>query len=238
MVSRIWSPGAFPRYIITNFLGTIYTMFIFISTLAAWSLVILVVEMLWRRGKLKGEYARKTIHILLSVSLAFTPLFLSWNWIKIGGVISVISVFVMRKTKLIQSVYDVKRFSWGDVAGPAAITLIAFFEPSRSLFAAVVLHIGLADGLAAVIGTKYGQSNKYKVLGNNKSWAGTATFVICSLLITLGLILFGPPLGFAALWPLLILLPLFTTLVENFGVYGSDNALIALTVIIFWQLWY
>lgn len=213
-------------------------MFIFISTLAAWSLVILVVELLWRGGKLKGEYARKTVHILLSVSLAFMPLYLSWNWIKVGGIVSVLSALVMRRSKLIKSVYDVKRSSWGDVMGPIAITLIAFFEPSRSLFAAVVLHIGLADGLAAVVGTKFGRSNSYKLLGNNKSLAGTGTFLLCSFFITLGLIMFGPALGFAALWPLLILVPVLTTLVENFGIYGSDNALIALTVTVLWQLWY
>jgi phytol kinase len=213
-------------------------MFILISTLAAWSLIILAVELIWRRGKLKGEYARKTVHILLSVSLAFMPLYLSWNMIKIGAVLSLIGVLLLRTTNLIQSVYDVKRSSWGDVVGPAAIAIIAFLEPSKSLFAAVVLHIGLADGLAAVIGTRFGRNNQYTVLGNKKSWAGTTTFIICSFMITLGLILFGPPLGFATLWPLLILLPLATSLVENFGVYGSDNALIALTVTLLWQLWY
>lgn len=213
-------------------------MVILFSTLAAWSLIILAVEWLWRRGKLRGEYARKTVHILLSVSLAFMPLYLSWNLIQIGAILSILGVVLLRTTKQIQSVYDVKRSSLGDVVGPLAIAIIAFLEPSRSLFAAVVLHIGLADGLAAVVGTRFGKSNQYVVLGSKKSWAGTATFFVCSFMITLGLIMFGPAIGFATLWPLLVLLPMATTLVENFGVYGSDNALIALTVTLMWQIWY
>ena len=37
------------------------------------------------------------------------------------------------------------------------------------LFAAAMLHLSIADGLAAVIGTKYGKGNTYKVFASARA---------------------------------------------------------------------
>jgi dolichol kinase len=46
--------------------------------------------------------------------------------------------------------------------------------------------MSLADGLAAVIGTRYGNRQKYLVLGYTKSVLGTLTFFVVSLGILFG----------------------------------------------------
>ncbi len=206
-------------------------------TLVGWAIVVLLAEFLWWKKILRGEYARKLIHILLSLSIAFLPIYLSWDEMFILAGIGMLALVFLRVTKIFSGMYDIERKSWGEFLGPLAIAAVALTEPSKLLFAAVVLHIGLADGLAAIIGTRYGRRNRYKVFGYFKSVAGTATFFVASLLITAGLIIVGDMGPWLSMIPLLLLLPAITTLAENIGIYGVDNALIALvTYIVFSSL--
>lgn len=209
-------------------------MFEIIATIVLWAGILLFSELLWRMKIIKGEYARKAVHILISLSIAFTPYYLSWQQIQLLGTIGLAGAIGVRLSGLFKGAYDIKRKSLGDIFGPAAILAVAFMEPHPALFMAVMLHTGVADGVAAIVGTSYGEGNSYKVLGYTKSVAGTAGFFATSLLATAGLIAFGGIGSFGELWPLLIILPLATTIIENIGVYGVDNVLITLvTVAIF-----
>lgn len=207
-----------------------------IITLALWSAIVVVSELLWRRKLLSGEYARKAVHISMSISIAFMPFYLTWGQILMAGLIGLSALVAMRYTPFFNSLYDIQRTSWGDLLAPLVVVVLALLQPPAVLFAIVVLHVGVADGLAAVIGTRYGQSNSYSVLGYRKSLAGTGAFFISSLLITGGFLVSGGLGNVSDAWPLLILLPLATTIVENFGVYGVDNALVALAAAITYAL--
>ena len=92
---------------------------------------------------------------------------------------------------------------------------------------AAILQMSLADGLAAVVGVKYGKGNEYHALGHVKSKAGTIAFFVTSLVI---LIAYGSvakhPVGFAYL----IILPLIASVAENFGAYGFDNVFVPLFI--------
>jgi dolichol kinase len=46
-----------------------------------------------------------------------------------------------------------------------------------------MLHVALADGFAAIIGTKYGRAWAYKVFGQTKTIIGSMTFWVVSLCI-------------------------------------------------------
>lgn len=207
------------------------------ATLVGWAVVVLVAELLWWKKILQGEYARKLVHILLSLSIALLPFYLTWNEMFLIAGVGLLALMVIRTTKMFSGMYDIERKSWGDFLGPLAIALVALTEPSKLLFAAVVLHIGLADGLAAIIGTRFGRNNRYRVFGYYKSIVGTVTFFVASLLITSGLILAGDIGPLSTVITLLLLLPSVTTLAENIGIYGVDNALIALvTYVVFSSL--
>ena len=83
-----------------------------------------------------------------------------------------------------------------------------------------------ADGLAAVIGTRFGNRHRYTVLGSHKSLIGTLTFFGVSCLI----------LGNYAAWtsnvaPLLLLpVAVGATILENVAGWGLDNAAVPLFV--------
>lgn len=94
------------------------------------------------------------------------------------------------------------------------------------------MHLSLADGLAAVVGDRYGKKNKYKVLKETKSVAGTLTFWIVSTIIVAGVFMFGPVefSGFA--WPLLLWLPVAAAALENVSPRGADNLIVPFAVML------
>lgn len=130
-----------------------------------------------------GERARKIIHILVGLWGAWLPLWLGWRSIELLGYMLLLGVFVSTKLKWFKSIHSVGRTTIGEYLFPLAIVLLAMFFKDKVLFAAGMLQMGLSDGLAAVIGTRYGKKTSFKILGNKKSWHGTATFFVCSVAI-------------------------------------------------------
>jgi dolichol kinase len=95
------------------------------------------------------------------------------------------------------------------------------------IYAVALLHMSLADGLAAVVGVTWGKDTRYKVFGHNKSFIGTMTFFVVSVglltaytSITLQPIQLSLILGLAGL----------ATVIENIAGYGLDNLLIPLLI--------
>ena len=86
--------------------------------------------------------------------------------------------------------------------------------------------MSLADGLAAIMGVKFGTSNAYIVFGAKKSVVGSITFAIVSASIVT-VFAIQQQLGFH---PSFIALVLGATLLENLAVRGLDNILIPLFV--------
>ncbi len=206
-------------------------MIIVLSTLAFVFATLLLNEYLWKKKILKGEGSRKFIHILIGSYGAFWPFFMTWNQIRFIAFSAVCFFLFMRASGIFHSVYSVRRKSWGDLIGPGAIGVLALFEPTKLVFAAAVLHIALADGLAAVIGTRYGKGNTYKVLWNKKSVVGTTTFIIISFNILVWLFVRGE-IGFTPITlPALFIIPFSAAYIENIAPWGSDNLFVPLTVI-------
>lgn len=206
-------------------------MFEIILTLALWAVILLSIELLWHLKVIRGEYSRKAVHILISISIATTPYYLSWKEIQILGAVGLLATIAMRFSRMIKSTYDIQRKSFGEIIGPASIVAVTFIEPPAIVFVAIMMNAGVADGIAAIVGTQYGKGNRYKVFGYTKSLAGTAAFFVTSLIATLGVVLVGDIGTFAELLPLILILPAAATLIENIGVYGIDNALITATTI-------
>ena len=194
------------------------------------ALVVLLAEILWHKKVIKGESARKVVHIISGSLIAFTPYFITWSQVRIICWLSVIFFLIIKKTKLIKSWYDISRLSIGEILAPITILALAYFEPANIVFAAACLHVALADGFAAIVGVMFGKSNTYKILGNSKSIAGTITFFGISVLIMMGVIIFGGADVSVSLSALLIV-SVSTTLIENLSFSSIDNTLIILTVV-------
>lgn len=189
-------------------------------------------EALHRQGKIDTEVARKTVHISVSLVLATWPFFVSWNTILIVEVVYLFAALAVRKFMPLSSQHGIERRSWGEFFFSFGVIATILLGAQRWIFVLAILHLGLADAVAALVGVKYGKKNSYKVLGQRKSIAGTAAFFAVSASLVALTFIFVPGYVTTATLVPLLLLPFATTIAENIGVYGTDNLLIPLTVIL------
>jgi dolichol kinase len=194
--------------------------------------VLLLDEYLWRRKIIHGELKRKLVHIAVTSFVAFWPWFMGWKTIQLIGIAMVLVLLVNRQIKVLHYLGGIRQQTYGDVFLALSITTTALITDEKIFFAVAMLHVALADGFAAMIGTKYGRKWSYKVFGQTKTVFGSMTFWIVSLCI-LGICLLPAhsliPFSHYAL--LLILLPPILTATENLAVWGTDNLAIPIIVL-------
>lgn len=177
-----------------------------------------------------GERARKIIHILIGVWGAWLPLWLGWRSIIVLGCMLFFGVLVANHLKLFKSIHSVGRSTIGEYLFPISMVVLALLFRNTVIFAAAMLELGVADGLAAVIGTRYGKKTVFKVLGHKKSKHGTATFLLCSVAVmSWAIYSLNPALAGASLVSMLVTfllalgVSLILTVLELFGIRGIDN---------------
>lgn len=191
------------------------------------ALLLVLSEILWRTHLLRGEAARKLLHIIIGSYVAYWLYFLTFREIQFLSLAMLVGVTLSHKFHIFHAITDVKRKTWGDIFYAVGLGLTAVVAKQPWVFALAVLHMCIADGLAGLIGTEFGKKTRYKVLGTTKSLVGTATFVVVSVLLFAVFNHYHPA---EIIWPVMIVMPLFLALVENVGVYGTDNILIPLLV--------
>ncbi|MBA3758095.1 hypothetical protein H0X10_00465 [Candidatus Saccharibacteria bacterium] len=191
-------------------------------------IVIIVTEALWRAKILRNEPARKLVHILVGTFVASWAFFLDDKSIVLLAVAMFAVVLISRTFGIFRSIHSVTRKTWGELFFPLGIVACALLTDSPWIFAAAMLHVSIADGLAAVVGVKYHRKYGYKVFHQQKTSVGTLTFFNASLFITLATVLLAPELQGNLL--IIVLVPLASTLAENLTPYGADDLLVPLTV--------
>ncbi|MGZ6005188.1 MAG: hypothetical protein ACXWLH_03470 [Candidatus Saccharimonadales bacterium] len=190
-------------------------------------LVLVLSEYLWNSKKLRGELGRKFVHISVGCFVASWPFYMSFRSIQMISLAFFVVVLLARKLKVFAAIHTVDRKSWGDVLFAVGIGLAAVFTKSDWIFLAAILNLSLADGLAGLIGKRYGKNSNYKVFGYTKSVVGTLTF----WLVSLAILLFVKQLGDINIGLMtLVWLPVLTAIAENIGIYGLDNVLVPLLI--------
>lgn len=197
--------------------------------------IIFTGEFLWRKKILESEWSRKFVHIGVGTFVAFWPFFTTFGWVQALAVTFLGVIIVSRSLHIFKGIHSVKRKTLGEVFYPIGIGLSALITNNKYIFAAAVLHLSLADGLAAIVGLKYGKKEQYKVGHQTKSFVGTATFCAVSAAITIWLLHSTAGTGLVV-GPLIIAIPFITAFVEAVSPYGSDNLFIPLSVICSLQL--
>ncbi|HEY4160537.1 MAG TPA: hypothetical protein VGM08_00575 [Candidatus Saccharimonadales bacterium] len=202
-------------------------MYVALSVLAVFA-VLCVSEIGWRQHWLKGEFGRKFVHILVGSFVAFWPFFMSWDEIRWLSLAFLVVVIVSDRFKIFKALHSAQRPTFGEICFALVVGALTLVTHSKGVYAAALLQMSLADGLAAVVGTRYGAGNKYHLLSHTKSVVGTVTFVVVSAAIFAGYAVFsasGLPtmreatLGVAG-----------ATVLENFGLFGLDNLLVPLYI--------
>jgi phytol kinase len=148
------------------------------------------------------------------------PLFIALPAAAIASLLALIN----HRWRILASIEDVGRFSYGTVAYGASITiLLALYWPERAdLVCAAVLTMALADGLAGLLGANF-SSHRWQIFGQTKSIIGTATMALVTLLV---LTLLLPNLS----WYAVIAIAITATILEQFSWAGLDNLTVPLLV--------
>jgi phytol kinase len=96
-----------------------------------------------------------------------------------------------------------------------------------------ILIMGYGDGMAALIGKRYGK-RKFMILGSEKSLEGSLTMFIVSFFTTYIVLSFSPVPGILIYS---ILIAFFASIVEAITPHGFDNLTVPLgTSLFFWLL--
>ena len=184
---------------------------------------LLLAEYGWHKGWWHGEGARKLAHMFIAVQVAVWPLYLDWFEIRLISIALVIGFIVSMRFRLFRSIGSVSRLSYGEVLFALVIGGLTLITDSPSIYAAAMLHLGLADGMAAIIGTRWGKMTGYRVFGATKSLVGSLAFFIVSVMILTAYSLLAPA-GLA--WQFIVFGAAIATVLENIGVLGTDNILV------------
>jgi phytol kinase len=185
--------------------------------------LLVICEIWWRKRHSHDEFSRKFIHLTVGSFVAFWPFFLSWHEIYLLSLAFIVVVGLSKRLGVFQAIHSVQRPTLGEFFFAAAVITVGLITHNKWIYAASILQMSLSDGLAAVIGTRFGGAQKYAVLGHTKSVIGSLTFVIvaASILITLNSHLphhLGPVL--------IACLSIAGSLLENLSIMGADNLVI------------
>jgi phytol kinase len=198
-----------------------------IVTVAIVFTVLIVSELWWRIRKPHDEFSRKFVHITVGSFAAFWPYFLSWNQILFLSASFIAVVLASQYFGIFKAIHAVERPTWGETCFAVAVGALAILTKVPAIYTVALLHMGLADGVAALVGTAYGKTNSYKVLGHVKSVVGSLTFLAISLCLLLGYATVAPsPINGLVIAGLAIA----ATTLENFAVRGLDNLLVPVLI--------
>lgn len=200
--------------------------------------IVLAAELCHRWQWLEPEQTRKIVHIGTGNVIAIAWLLKLPAWVGItsavlAGIITLISYWL----PLLPGVNSVGRQSWGTFFYAVSMgLLIGIFWPLEHPEYAVIgiLVMAWGDGWAAIIGRAYGQ-HRYQVMGNGKSWEGTATLAILSYGVVTG-VLWMVQGNLPLTW--LVGLPVAVVAIglESIAQWGLDNLTLPLgtALLAFW----
>src|SRR3990167_4363793 len=133
-------------------------------------------EFLFKKKYIGPEISRKMIHMGTGVIVAFTPYVLSWGEIQLLSLAFLLVIIVSAKFRIFSSIHSVKRFTKGEFLYALGIGICGFIQPADWVFVAAILHLAIADALAAVVGVKWGKHTRYSILSHGKSMLGSLVF--------------------------------------------------------------
>lgn len=148
--------------------------------------ILIVGEILWQKRILKGEFARKFVHILAATYAAFWPLFMTRASIALLSLIFIVVLITVKQLNIFKSIRSIRRVTYGEVWYALSIGVMALLFKNDFIYAIAVLHMALADGFAAVVGVGLEKkARNFNFMGYRKSVAGSLTFVIISFILNM-----------------------------------------------------
>ncbi|MBT6691005.1 hypothetical protein HOB10_01575 [Candidatus Parcubacteria bacterium] len=199
-----------------------------------WHLIIILIlyvavfltgEFFYRRG-MRTEYSRKIAHIGGGFVSLLLPVWFGVPMAVVIGIFFALFLLIIKRQKLLDSVHKINGHSSGAVLFPLGLTVtfVTFVPIKAIIFQGAVLILALADGLAGVIGYKFGQK-KYNLTGE-KTWLGSVLFFIVTLLVLLGVVWFVKGQLSALDFVFAIIAALLVSFLEGLFGKGLDNLVV------------
>jgi phytol kinase len=193
--------------------------------------IVLTAELLHRYTTTPPEHVRKVVHIGTGNVILLAWLLQLPAWVGIGSaVLAGIVTLVSYRLPILPGVNSVGRKSLGTFFYAVSIGVVsAIFWPMQLQYYGVIgiLIMAWGDGLAAIIGQKYGK-HPYTIVGNTKSWEGTLTMLGVSYAIV-SLVLLNVQGNIWQTWVVGIPVAIAATAVESIAQWGLDNLTVPLT---------
>ena len=197
-----------------------------ICLVAVWILLILLASWLVRRlGNDDSEITRKIVHIGTG-----NVILLAW-WLDIPAIVGIsasaiasVVTLLSYRFPILPGINSVGRQSLGTFFYSVSIgVLIAWFwniqQPQYAVLGVLVMAWG--DGLAALIGKRFGK-NQYEVFGGQKSWEGSVTMAAVTFTVSF-LVLLSVSGNFRQTTLVSLIVAVVTTGLETFSLLGIDN---------------
>ena len=202
-----------------------------VATVAAWvGALLLLAATLNRYIKPDPEIVRKVVHIGTG-----NVILLAW-WLHMPASLGITASILASAVTLLSyrfpilpGINSVGRQSFGTFFYAVSIgLLIAWFWPlEQPQYAAMgILIMAWGDGLAALIGQRFGQHH-YQCWGRQKSWEGSLTMGLVSYFVS-SLILLGVQGNVWQTWVVSLAVALVATGLESFSKFGIDNLTVPL----------
>lgn len=193
-------------------------------------LIVLLAEFLDRRIPTNTELARKVVHIGTGnvILVAWWLQIPAWVGISASFIASIIAL-VSYYVPFLPGINSVGRKSLGTFFYAVSIgILVAWFWPlGQFQYAALgILVMAWGDGLAGVIGQRFGQ-HPYEVWGMKKSWEGSLTMLLVSYAVS-SLILLSVQGNVWQTWVVSLAIAFVATSLEAFSKLGIDNLTVPL----------
>lgn len=194
------------------------------------AVVVTATETWYRRYQPPVEWTRKTLHVALGLAAATLPWVLRSHWtllVLLAGI--AIALAWARRQRLLPSLFDVERRSYGEIYFPAGIYLLFVVSTGHRVFYLVsLITLVLCDALAAVLGKSYGR-HRYAVHHDQRSLEGSAVFLFTAFLGTHLPLLLLTHIDRGTCVVISLQLALLVTAFEAITTGGIDNLVLPLT---------
>ena len=173
------------------------------------------------------ETLRKIIHIGIGPLIPLAK-FLGIDQISalyFTGIVSLLT-FINYQSKLFPTIEDVDRKSYGTLFYCLSLFILIYLywnkDPTSLMAGFFIMTFG--DGFAGLIGKNF-QSKSWFFLNQKKSFFGTITMFITSLIVIFGLSYFQK----YSLSINMITIAFISTVIEQFSIFGIDNLIVPIS---------
>jgi phytol kinase len=193
--------------------------------------IVLTAELLHRYTDTKPEYVRKVVHIGTGNVILLAWLLQLPAWVGItSSILAGIVTLISYRLPILPGVNSVGRKSLGTFFYAVSIGIMTaiFWNLQIPHYGVIgILIMAWGDGLAAIIGQKFG-NHPYTIFGNIKSWEGTFAMLLVSYAIV-SIVLFSVQGNIWQTWLVGIPVAIAATAVESIAQWGLDNLTVPLS---------